>query len=124
MICFVSIEFLVFVGVTLLLYFWVPARRRWLVPLGISYYSFSLIGYMADVYWKKDKAEHNYLKLLLYMTYFPHILQGFSSDAIKSRSRDTTLLPAPQNHICGEHAVLVKEPAVAAAFFRGMPHGL
>lgn len=47
-----------------------------LVPLGISYYSFSLIGYMADVYWKKDKAEHGYLKLLLYTIYFPHILQG------------------------------------------------
>lgn len=36
MISFVSIEFLVFVGVTLLLYFWVPARRRWLVLLGSS----------------------------------------------------------------------------------------
>lgn len=47
-----------------------------LVPLGISYYSFSLIGYMADVYWKKDKAERGYLKLLLYTIYFPHILQG------------------------------------------------
>ncbi len=47
-----------------------------IVPLGISYYSFSVIGYMADVYWKKEKAEHNYFKLLLYMIYFPHILQG------------------------------------------------
>lgn len=47
-----------------------------IVPLGISYYSFSLIGYMADVYWRKEKAEHNYFKLLLYMIYFPHILQG------------------------------------------------
>lgn len=47
-----------------------------IVPLGISYYTFSIIGYMADVYWKKTKAEHRYLKLLLYMIYFPHILQG------------------------------------------------
>lgn len=46
------------------------------VPLGISYYTFSVIGYMADVYWKKETVEHNYLKLLLYMIYFPHILQG------------------------------------------------
>jgi D-alanyl-lipoteichoic acid acyltransferase DltB (MBOAT superfamily) len=49
---------------------------NFIVPLGISYYTFSIIGYMADVYWKKDKAEHNYFKLLLYMIYFPHILQG------------------------------------------------
>ncbi len=47
-----------------------------IVPLGISYYTFSLIGYLADVYWKKDRAEHNLFRLLLYMTYFPHILQG------------------------------------------------
>lgn len=47
-----------------------------IIPLGISYYTFSIIGYMADVYWKKDKAEHNFLKLLLYMIYFPQILQG------------------------------------------------
>lgn len=47
-----------------------------IVPLGISYYTFSIIGYMADVYWKKETVEHNYLKLLLYMIYFPHILQG------------------------------------------------
>lgn len=47
-----------------------------IIPLGISYYTFSIIGYMADVYWKKQKAEHNYLKFLLYMIYFPQILQG------------------------------------------------
>ena len=47
-----------------------------IIPLGISYYTFGIIGYMADVYWKKDEAEKNPLKLLLYMIYFPHILQG------------------------------------------------
>ena len=47
-----------------------------IVPLGISYYTFSLIGYMADVYWRKENAEKNPVKFLLYMIYFPHILQG------------------------------------------------
>lgn len=47
-----------------------------IMPLGISYYTFSIIGYMTDVYWKKQKAEHNFLKFFLYMAYFPQILQG------------------------------------------------
>ena len=47
-----------------------------IVPLGISYYTFSLIGYLADCYWKKDRAEKNFFKLLLFAIYFPKILQG------------------------------------------------
>ena len=49
----------------------------WLiVPLGVSYYTFSLIGYLADVYYRKDSAEKNILKLALYTLYFPKIMQG------------------------------------------------
>ena len=47
-----------------------------IVPLGISYYTLAAIGYLADVYWKKDVAEKNPLKLFLYLCYFPQILQG------------------------------------------------
>ena len=47
-----------------------------IVPLGISYYTLAAIGYLADVYWKKDKVEKNPLKLLLYLCFFPQILQG------------------------------------------------
>lgn len=47
-----------------------------LVPLGISYYTFSSVGYLLDNYWRKAKCEHDYFKLLTCMTYFPHIVQG------------------------------------------------
>ncbi len=47
-----------------------------IVPLGISYYSLSAIGYLLDVYWQKTKPEHNFATLLTVMTYFPHIVEG------------------------------------------------
>ncbi len=50
--------------------------RTYLVPLGISYYTFSSVGYLLDIYWKKAKCERNWLRLLLCMTFFPHIVQG------------------------------------------------
>ena len=53
-----------------------PLTLPVIIPLGISYYTFSAIGYLADVYWKKDPAEKNPLKLFLFLLYFPHITQG------------------------------------------------
>lgn len=47
-----------------------------IVPLGISYYTLSAVGYLADVYWRKTKPVYNFLDLLVVMTYFPHIVQG------------------------------------------------
>ncbi|MBQ6376234.1 MAG: hypothetical protein IJJ52_01210, partial [Lachnospiraceae bacterium] len=42
-----------------------------LVPLGLSYYTFSAAGYLLDIYWRKVKAVRKYFDLLLCMTYFP-----------------------------------------------------
>jgi len=47
-----------------------------IVALGVSYYTFSLLSYVADVYWRRDRAETNFLRLLLFVLYFPKILQG------------------------------------------------
>ncbi len=47
-----------------------------IVPLGISYYTFSALSYLLDVYWKRVSYEKNYFRFLLYLIYFPHILQG------------------------------------------------
>lgn len=47
-----------------------------LVPLGISFYTFQATGYVLDVYWNKCTAERNYLKVLLFTSFFPQITQG------------------------------------------------
>ncbi|MCM1568104.1 MAG: hypothetical protein NC081_01505 [Roseburia sp.] len=47
-----------------------------IVPLGISYYTFSTVGYLLDVYWKRYEFETNYFRFLLYAIYYPHIVQG------------------------------------------------
>ena len=47
-----------------------------IVPLGISYYTFTSLSYLLDVYWKRETYEKSYFRFLLYVIYFPHILQG------------------------------------------------
>lgn len=51
-------------------------RLELILPIGISFYSFSAIGYMTDVYRKKYPAEKNFLMVLLYMTFFPKLTAG------------------------------------------------
>ena len=47
-----------------------------IVPLGISYYTLSVIGYLADVYLRNIQPEKNPLRFLMFLFYFPKILQG------------------------------------------------
>ena len=49
---------------------------RWIVPLGISFYTFQTVGYLCDVYWGKVQAERNPMKVLLFTSFFPQITQG------------------------------------------------
>ena len=50
--------------------------ESFIVPLGISFYTFTSAGYVIDVSRKKYPAEHNFLKYLLFVSFFPHIIQG------------------------------------------------
>ena len=50
--------------------------ETYLFPIGISYYTLQLISYLLDVYWGRQKAESNYLKVLLFTCYFPQMVQG------------------------------------------------
>ena len=53
-----------------------PPRLELLLPLGISFYIFQSAGYLIDVYRGKVKAEKNPLKLALFVSFFPQIVQG------------------------------------------------
>lgn len=46
------------------------------LPLGISFYTFQSISYLIDVYWERTSTEHNFAKFLLFVSFFPQILQG------------------------------------------------
>lgn len=47
-----------------------------IAPIGISYFTLILIGYLTDVYWGKFDAEPNFLKLTLFTGYFPQMASG------------------------------------------------
>ena len=49
---------------------------NFLIPLGVSFYTFSLLGYVVDVYYGIAKPQENYLKLMLYGMYFPVVISG------------------------------------------------
>ena len=49
---------------------------QWIIPLGISFYTFQSMGYLLDVFWNKCTAEKNFFKVLLFTSFFPQITQG------------------------------------------------
>lgn len=47
-----------------------------LLPLGISFYTFQTMGYVIDVYQEKVAAEKNIARFALFVSFFPQIIQG------------------------------------------------
>lgn len=58
----------------------VSPMAKSIMPLGLSFYSLQCIGYMIEVYRGTTLAERNPLKYFVYISYFPHVLQGPFSD--------------------------------------------
>lgn len=46
------------------------------LPLGISFYTFQSMGYIVDIYRENTPVEKNPLKMLLFVSFFPQIIQG------------------------------------------------
>jgi D-alanyl-lipoteichoic acid acyltransferase DltB (MBOAT superfamily) len=47
-----------------------------ILPLGISYYTFQALGYIIRINRGSEKAEHDYLKFVTYLVFFPKFLAG------------------------------------------------
>lgn len=64
-----------FAGIAAELFNSVPDFGRILLPLGISFFTFTQIAFLVDVYRGKTK-EFNFIHYLLFVTYFPHLIAG------------------------------------------------
>ena len=47
-----------------------------IAPMGISFYTLRALSYVIDVYNEKEEAERNIIKIMLYLSFFPIILEG------------------------------------------------
>lgn len=50
--------------------------HKYLLPIGLSYYTLQAVSYLMDVYWGRIPAEKSFFRLLLYLSYFPLLVQG------------------------------------------------
>ena len=49
---------------------------RYLYPIGLSYYTLQLLSYLLDVYWGRIEPERDFSKLLLFVCFYPQLIQG------------------------------------------------
>lgn len=47
-----------------------------ILPIGISFYSFSGISYLVDIYRNKIKADRSFINVALYLSFFPKLVAG------------------------------------------------
>lgn len=64
----------------------VVPQLNWALPVGLSFYTFSCVSYLADVYRGQLAAERHAGRLALYVAFFPKLLAG-------PIERATTFLP-------------------------------
>ena len=49
---------------------------NFLVPIGISFYTLQAVSYLFDVYRRKIPADKNIMRLAMFMSFFPQIMEG------------------------------------------------
>ena len=54
----------------------VIAYRNIALPLGISFFTFQALSYVIDVYRGENKVQKSFLRLLLYVSFFPQLVAG------------------------------------------------
>lgn len=49
---------------------------KFIAPIGISFYTLEALSYILDVYYEKIEADKNILRVSLYLSFFPQIMEG------------------------------------------------
>ena len=49
---------------------------NWAIPVGLSFYTFQALGYFFDVYYKRIRAEKDFMTYALFISFFPSIVAG------------------------------------------------
>ena len=78
---------------------------RLLLPLGISFYTFIATGYLIDVYRETIEPERNIFKFALFVSFFPHIIQGPISSY--SKLRDQLIEPHDLEWLNFKHGIML-----------------
>ena len=91
-----------------------PITLKWLLPVGISFYTFQTLSYVIDVYRGKVKAERHFGIYATFISFFPQLVAG-------PIERTSNLLP----QIKGEHSfnreqALYGIKLMAVGFFKKM----
>lgn len=70
------------------------------VPIGLSYYTLSISGYLIDIYAGRVSPEHNFFKFFMCVSYFPHIMQGPISRYDRLLKQMESLQPFSYDRMC------------------------
>ncbi len=49
---------------------------NWMMPLGISFFTFSSLSYLIDIYLKKIESEENFIDFCLFLGFFAYVTSG------------------------------------------------
>jgi len=74
-----------------------PVRLQIILPVGISFYTFQTLSYTLDVYRGKLEPTRNFLKFLLFISFFPQLIAGpivRASDFLPQLEKRAEVLPA------------------------------
>lgn len=53
-----------------------PKHMDWVLPIGISFFTFESMSYTIDIYWGRLKPVKDYWKFLLFVSFFTHLVSG------------------------------------------------
>ena len=71
-----------------------------IMPVGISFFIFTSIAYISDIYYEKIEADNNFIHIFTFLTFFPTIVSGpilrYSSFSKYLKKKITNLHSGPK----------------------------